>query len=392
MPDVPRELRERIESLPHVVGTAVGRRRVGGRETDETCLIVFVDEKLPEARLDEEDVVPATVELDDETIGTDVQEVGDVRALSTVASTERRSERGRRWRPAPGGVSGGHPEVSAGTLGSPALETAAGETVVLTNAHVGAPIGAEAGDDFLQPGPEDGGTDGDAIGELLEWSEVRSSEPNATDSALIAVDPDDVREDVLGVGPLTGFDKARVSEAREYVKSGRTTGVTTGGLRGRDARIRVGGFGDELAVFEGVDVFGPMGAGGDSGSLIGYVEDGALYATSLLFAGSDRSTLGVPMAAVEAEHGTLAPVATEFSTERRVRTRLAKRYGSSALSDEEGYLRVDAWPVDLAVAVADGDVEAAVDRLRGVEDAVAVVVDPDADRYESRDGVRIVPP
>lgn len=390
MPDVPREIRERLESLPHVVGTAVGRRRVDGRETDETCLIVFVDEKLPETRLAEDAVVPATVEVDGETIGTDVQEVGDVRALAAV---DRRSERGRRWRPAPGGVSGGHPAVSTGTLGSPALETAEGETVALTNAHVGAPIGAaSAGDAFLQPGPEDGGTDDDAIGELLEWSEIRSSEPNATDSALIAVDPGDVRADVLGVGPLVDFGEARIGDGREYVKSGRTTGVTTGGLRGRDARIRVGGFGSGPVVFEGVDVFSPMGAGGDSGSLIGYVEEGAFRATDLLFAGSDRSTLGVPMRAVEAEHGRLTPIAAEPSPEQRVRARLAETYGSAASNAEEGYVRVDAWPVDLAVAIAGGDVEAAIDRVRAVEEAVPVVVDREADRRDRRDGVWVVPP
>lgn len=62
MTDVPRAVRERLESLPHVVGTAIGKKRVDGRRTDETCLIVFVDHKIPETQLADHDRIPRTVD------------------------------------------------------------------------------------------------------------------------------------------------------------------------------------------------------------------------------------------------------------------------------------------------------------------------------------------
>lgn len=304
MADVPREVRERLESLPHVVGTAVGKKRVDGERTDETCLVVFVDRKVPESELAEDERVPETVEFDGERVATDVQQVGDVTALAAEPSPE--AARTERRRPAPGGVSLAHPTLSAGTMGSTVLETEDGTTVVLTNAHVAAPAGeAGVGDPILQPGPEDGGeAPADAIGELYEWSEISTGVPNASDSALVEVDPEDVDGEILGVGPLVGLSEPDIDTDEGYTKSGRTTGVTAGELRGRDARIRVGGFGGGIAVFEGVDVFTGMGTRGDSGSLIG-TADGGFTATNLLFAGGDGSTVGVPMGAIEAEHGEL---------------------------------------------------------------------------------------
>ena len=303
--NVPDSVRDDIESRENVVGTCIGPKRVGDRPMDEEALVVLVSRKLPEAQLAERDRIPPEVDFDDTTVRTDVQEVGDVRTQATATQPAEQPDRERRWRPAPAGVSFGHPEVTAGTLGGPPLETEGGRTVVLTNAHVAAPIDvAEPGDDILQPGAADGGTEDDVVGALLEGSEIRPDEPNTTDSALVEVDPSEFTGTVLGIGEFGGFTEASTDDT--FTKSGRTTGVTTGGLRGRDARIKVRGYHDEPTVFEGVAVFGPMSAAGDSGSLIG-VDDDGFRATHLLFAGSDRTTLGVPIAAVEAEHGTLRP-------------------------------------------------------------------------------------
>lgn len=306
--DIPSAVRDDIESRANVVGTCRGPRRVGDRPTDEECLIVLVRRKLPTTQLDPDDVIPETVDVDGETVRTDVQEVGDLHSQATATRPAAAGRKGR-VRPAPAGVSLGHPDITAGTLGSPPLSTEDGRTVVLTNAHVGAPIDtAEPGDDILQPGPADGGGENDAIGTLAEAADIARDEPNTTDSALVAVDPDDVTNTILGVGQFAGFTEPTMDAT--YTKSGRTTGVTTGDLRGRDGRVRVNGFYDSPTVFEGVDVFGPMSAGGDSGSLIGIVDGGEFRATNLLFAGSDRSTIAAPIPAVEAEHGELTPVAT----------------------------------------------------------------------------------
>lgn len=396
MPDVPREIRERLESLPHVVGTAVGKRRVDGVRTDETCLVVFVDRKVAETELSDGEIVPETVDCGGETLSTDVQEVGDVTALAT--EPVREPGRTERLRPAPGGVSLAHPSVSAGTMGSTVLETEDGEPVVLTNAHVAAPVGeASEGDPVLQPGPEDGGGDGDGIGRLREWSDVTPRRPNTTDSALVSVDPADVGDEILGIGPLVGFAEPAIDADEEYTKSGRTTGVTTGELRGRDARIEVGGFGPRPVVFEGVDLFTSMGTGGDSGSLIG-IDDGGFRATNLLFAGSPEATIGAPIAAVEAEHGELtvvdgngsdegdggeapgdpdAPDDPSDGFERRLRDRLEREHGD--VREVRGAFRVDAWPLDLLVVPGE-DPGWAAERAHGsTADAVVVAVPAGAD-------------
>lgn len=402
MTDVPQSVRDDLESLPHVVGTGVGKKRINGESTDETCVVVFVDEKLPQAQLGDDETVPETVDCDGEMLATDVQQVGEVTALRVQPSQE--SERTERLRPASGGVSIGHPEISAGTMGSIVLESEDGEPVVLTNAHVAAPEVASEGDPIYQPGPEDGGTESDEIGELREWSEISSEEPNTSDSALVTVDPEDIDEEILGIGPLVGFAEPDIDANEEYTKSGRTTGVTTGELRGRDTRIEVGGFGPEPVVFEGVDTFTDMGDPGDSGSLIG-IGDGELTATNLLFAGSDDATIAIPVNALFEEHGELVPAGRDGDEPGngeepgdpgdgqfadRLRNRLETEYDD--VSEEEGAFRVGAWPLSLLVVPGE-DLGGAVERARGADADTVVIAVPEGTEGEIPDipsGVAIV--
>ena len=422
MDHIPDEVRDDLESRPNVVGTARGRKRVGDRPTDEDAVIVLVNRKLPDAQLADGDRVPETVEVEGETVKTDVQEVGDVRTQATVQpgeGGERRPNRKRRWRPAPAGVSVGHPTISAGTMGTPPLETADGTTVTLTNRHVAAPVGeADVGDDLLQPGPADGGTADSDVGDLKDWSEVTKEVPNRSDSAIVEVDDDTIADYVLGIGPLAGW--TGVERDATYTKSGRTTGVTTGELRARDARIRVNGYYDTPTVFEGVDVFAPMSAGGDSGSIIGIERDDGFYGTNLLFAGSDRSTIGIPMDTVQGVHGELTPIHPEGGENGgsggggagsgdggpddptagfrgRVEDRLREVYGGRVAADGEADFRVDAWPVTLSVHVAtsaEAALTAVGPALVAADDAHPVIVYPAstaADGFEGVDAVSMVP-
>lgn len=302
---VPDHVRADLLSRANVVGVGTGPKRRGGRETGEEAVIVFVTEKLPEAQLADEDVCPKTVRIDDEDVPTDVVQAGEVWAQAAVQQTT--PDRTARYRPAPASVSIGHPDISAGTLGSPPLTTADGALVFVTNTHVAAPPpDAAEGDACLQPGTYDGGDADDRIGTLLGFAPISRTEANRTDSALVAVEPADVRDnEILEIGPLAGFETATFDA--EYEKSGRTTGHTRGNLIATDVEIEVRGYyPDEPVSFAGVDAFTPMSSGGDSGSLIGRRVDGAFYATHLLFAGSPFVTFGVPWDEVTAAHGDLA--------------------------------------------------------------------------------------
>ena len=63
-------------ALPHVMGVAVGLQQKHGVYTDEVCLVVMVDKKVPADQLDWQSMIGA--ELDGVCI--DVQEIGVPRA------------------------------------------------------------------------------------------------------------------------------------------------------------------------------------------------------------------------------------------------------------------------------------------------------------------------
>lgn len=302
---IPDHVREDLLRRANVVGVGTGPKRRDGRETGEEAVIVFVTEKLPESELASEDICPKTVTLDDEEVPTDVVQSGEIWAQA-VAVEETVPDRTARYRPAPASVSVGHPAVSAGTLGTPPLVTEAGDLVFVTNTHVAAPPpDADEGDPCLQPGPHDGGDLDDRIGTLSEFAPIDRTEKNHTDSALVSIDPVDVRDnEILEIGPLAGFQEPTFDAT--YEKSGRTTGHTLGDLVARDVEIEVRGYyPDDPVTFAGIDAFSPMSSGGDSGSLIGRRVDGAFYGTNLLFAGSPFITLGIPWDAVTDAHGDL---------------------------------------------------------------------------------------
>src|SRR3989442_7892255 len=66
-----------IFARANVVGVAVGNKVIGGRETEEACIVVFVEAKRPEAQLRHRDVVPKALGG----VPTDVVETRRVHAL-----------------------------------------------------------------------------------------------------------------------------------------------------------------------------------------------------------------------------------------------------------------------------------------------------------------------
>jgi len=208
-------------------------------------------------------------------------------------------------RPVPIGVSTGHPNVTAGTIGARVRE---GQRVfALSNNHVFANNNsARPGDNLLQPGVADGGIDpDDALGTLYDFEPIRfcggiACPLNRIDAALALTTPEN-----LGTGtPRDGYGSPR-SEAMEATlgmkvqKYGRTTGHTIGRVTGINATIDVN-YRTGTARFEGQVIVtgdGMFSTGGDSGSLI--VTKGLLAAdrrpVALLFAGSTTSTIANPI-------------------------------------------------------------------------------------------------
>lgn len=303
----------------HVVGVAVGRKVVHGRETDETCIVVYVDHKEDEVELSRRDRVPRAFDG----VRTDVVETGRFRALELLETVAM--DHTRRMRPAPGGVSIAHAKVTAGTLGILAHRRS-GEAVILSNNHVLANSNdARPGDAILQPGPYDGGRPQDAVASLAEFVPIQfkerdlgslgrlferalapilaplglglqrlpSGKTNLVDAAVAAPRSGDlVAPDILEIGRVAGTADAALG--KRVRKSGRTTGLTQGRITGLDAVVEVD-YGGKSAVFRGQIVSDLLSRGGDSGSLI---VDETNHAVGLLFAGGQTTTILNPIGAV----------------------------------------------------------------------------------------------
>ena len=296
----------------NVVATGVGYKVTGGRQTDTPAIVCSVTRKRAAAELFARDLVPPTVQG----VATDVVETGRIRALQAPTG---------RFRPAPGGVSIGHRDITAGTLGC--LVRRGDQVFILSNNHVLANSNdGVIGDPILQPGPVDGGTGTNdrlatlerfvpinfqvpeppsecsfatgviallnagcvAIGSQTRYRIVSlQQQENLVDAALARpVNASDVVDEIRGIGAITGTAQATLGTP--VTKSGRTTGITTGQILQIDVTVDVQYGAGRVARFTDQLLAGPMSQGGDSGSA---VLDDQRRLVGLLFAGSDATTI-----------------------------------------------------------------------------------------------------
>jgi hypothetical protein len=69
---------ETLMRKKYVVGVAAGLRKRSGQVTDEVCLVVMVEKKVPQDQLDAEDRIPEEIDG----VHVDIQETGMFRAQS----------------------------------------------------------------------------------------------------------------------------------------------------------------------------------------------------------------------------------------------------------------------------------------------------------------------
>ena len=277
---------EKNESLllqkANVVGVGIGEKIKSGLPLGRLCLKVYVEKKLPKNRLSKQNLIPQTLSP----IETDVEEVGKIRALGFTT----------RYRPALGGVSIGHYQITAGTLGCLVKDKTTGETFILSNNHVLANSNkAKKSDVILQPGHYDGGRKPkDTIGYLERWIEIKfGKEANSVDVALAKPkDNNLVQPEIIQIGAPKGVTKPQLGMIIQ--KSGRTTGYTAGKIKDISATVKVN-YDDKVALFRNQILTTNISQGGDSGSL---VLDMKAKAVGLLFAGSEVVTILNPISEV----------------------------------------------------------------------------------------------
>lgn len=272
--------------LENIVGFGVGEKMEGGRYTGDLALKVYVVEKSSLSKVEESAVAP----FDVDGFPTDVEEVGEIYADSF---------RGRQ-RPAPGGSSIGHPDITAGTHGCLVVLNN-NRLCCLSNNHVTANSNAASiGDSIIQPGPADGGRlPRDRIGVLQAFVPIDfSGGANAVDAAVTWT----------SFRLLSGqhhcyqinTQPVRPSLNMTVRKCGRTTQHTLGIVSGLRVSVRVDYRSAGVALFRNQiqirGVGGDFSRGGDSGSLV--VTAGSRQPVGLLFAGGGGVTFANPIDSV----------------------------------------------------------------------------------------------
>jgi len=308
-----RQHADTLLSRQNVVACGVGFKESEGQWSDEPCVVVSVTHKVPKAQLSPDDLVPQVLGA----VKTDVQEMGTFRAWQGGPRD--------RHRPAVPGISCGHRDVTAGTLGC--LVRRGSDMFILSNNHVLANTNrGQRGDPILQPGRYDGGTAADSIATLEEWIPLQVSvqesdcplaktaasalnwvaqvlgsssrlrtftaqeAKNTVDCALARpTSPAMGQPAILGIGVPKGVHVATLG--MQVQKAGRTTGYTTGRITQVDVTVQVDYEGQNV-TFVNQLMANSMSGGGDSGSA---VLDMGGYVVGLLFGGSDVATLINPI-------------------------------------------------------------------------------------------------
>lgn len=301
-----------------VVATGIGYKN--GNKS-EPCIVVSVDRKKPAYLVSQEDMVPTRLGK----YRTDVVEIGKINAIMAPTG---------RFRPAPGGVSFGHPDITAGTLGIWMKRKSDGAIVALTNNHVAANSNnASIGDPVFQPGPADGGVLSDTLGYLDDFVEISFGTgggggggtsfcdvlPDWLRSILCAIgicdcggggdEPDEPEQnfvdaaivrpdDIADVNPMVleiGYPETLVEAVpgMRVQKYGRTTEFQSGEVQQVAVQVQVQYGGGQIAIFDDQILTSNISAGGDSGSAV-FGETNADL-TGLLFAGSDTVTVINPI-------------------------------------------------------------------------------------------------
>ncbi len=290
---------DRLLAIPGVVGTAVGHGSVGRAA-------IFVFTKIPGIRGIPAmlDGLPVVARVTGEIFALHHckgKHAGDPGCSEPPPPDEPSPDPTARWeRPVPIGVSTGHPNITAGTIG--ARVTDGTDVYALSNNHVYAlSNNATIGNVVLQPGVFDGGSNpADVIGTLSDFEQILfDGSDNFIDAAIALSSTSELSNatppDGDGIPNSATTGPTLNAKVRKY---GRTTGLTKAMVFAVNATVNVCYAADaelnctHLAIFRNqIAVMGEgFSRGGDSGSLVsqevGKGKNKTLKPIGLLFAGN----------------------------------------------------------------------------------------------------------
>lgn len=214
---------DRLTGLIGVTGSGIGLRMKGGSFTDEVCIYLEVEKKLPFSALDPSQVIPPSVEG----VPIDVIERVDVEPEVLKIRPEELKDDENRYRPLVGGIQitngkvDSHGRISVGTLGFVVEVRAKKRTffAALSNHHVMYANGAGDGNPIMQPKSAADEIAKNHFGQVIpgDGVDVAIAEVNSGVQFVIGV---------RDIGRIVGFQAPYVGQGIR--KRGRTTELTTG--------------------------------------------------------------------------------------------------------------------------------------------------------------------
>lgn len=243
-------------SRPDVTGVDIGIKVQDGQLNVRAGAVIriHVREKFDKAALTSREKIPKSIEG----IPTDVIEARYVEQHTNIGLDPARVMRVDPFQP---GVSIGHEDTTAGTLGMFVTDTLNQRRCILSTDHVlRAGSKPKPGDAIVQPGPADGGaTPSDVVATLGRFNKLVAAAIAPLSGARQLV------EAQLESGVrITSFRLPVVGDILE--KSGRTTGITQGLVDGLGHFDGVGFSMHLRPLAEDIDDI-PISDGGDSGAV-----------------------------------------------------------------------------------------------------------------------------
>lgn len=297
---------------PDVHTVYYGFRERGGKDTLEPCIVCMVEKKIPLSRINRSRIIPGKLSLGGEVYKTDVQESPRMSTRELVLPEDFGEYLGvienggiRDWTrchspTVPGGAQiapDGAPWV--GTNGVACKLK--GRYGALSNWHV--LVGGRYGKDHPIRQP-DGRHTGTPMGRLSKWVPIKfDGSANYVDCAWQDCQEGDeyvAIPEQIQLGRIEPNPVLNPQLGPSVRKSGRTTKVTRGVVKGVDVESSVSYGEDGIAKFRGQVLVksesgGDFSGPGDSGSLVVLENNRPL---GLLFAGGGGSTIINPIGAV----------------------------------------------------------------------------------------------
>lgn len=294
-------------------------------------------------------------------------------------------------------------QLAVGTLSF--LLTDGDSLYISSNDHVFNAGGVTVGSEIVQPGIQD--TSAQIPTELVIGTHDESVPP--TDGSTVDMAWGQVSQKVEytthihGIGPVYGTRSPESGDA--VIKSGRTTGVTTGEVSQTAVSVEVS---DTGAVLDDQVIMSAMDDPGDSGSPVMYDDDSG-DAAGVIWGGSESSTVMCDIANWEAESGL--SVVTDDRPEPENESPVADFYvnidglsitadagslsydpdgsianykwltgGSAAYTEEANFTYPEAGEYDITLKVTDDDgAEATETKTIEVDENGGGIIDPDPD-------------